>query len=90
MEDSKPESVTQKHAKPEQKAKVIGISRKLKNKTSHNLHDSPNSIRADTSKMVRWVAHSSHAGGGKYIQHFCGKLKWKRPLYILWHLPRPS
>ena len=25
--------------------------------------------------MVRWVAHASHAGGGKYIQYFCGKLK---------------
>ena len=53
MEDSTPKSVTQKHGKLEQKAKIIESSRKLKNKTSHNLHDSPNSIRADTSKMVR-------------------------------------
>jgi len=89
-EDSTPEFVTQKHGKPKQKAKVTEISRKLKNKISHILHDSPNSIRANTTKMVRWVAHASHAGGGKYIQYFCGNLKLKRYLGILWHLPRPQ
>ena len=90
MEDSTPQCVTQKHGKPKQKVKVTEGLRKLKNKTSHNLHDSPNSIRANTSKMDRWVAHATHAGGGKYIQHFCGKLKWNRPLGRLWDLPRPS
>ena len=48
MNDSKPEFVTQKHGKPKRKAKVTERSRKLKNKTSHILCDSPNSIRANT------------------------------------------
>jgi hypothetical protein len=89
VEDSIPNCVTQKHDKPKQKAKVIERSRKLKNKTSHNLYDSPQSISANTSKMVRGVAHTSHTGGRKCIQYFCGKLKWKRTFGILWHLPRP-
>jgi hypothetical protein len=40
--------------------------------------------------MVGWVAQASHAGGGKYIQNLCGKLKWKRPLGRLWHIQRAS
>ena len=48
MEDSTPNYVKQKHGKPKQKAKVIESSRKLKNKTSHNLYDSANIIRANT------------------------------------------
>jgi len=90
MEDSKPKCVTQNHGIPKEKAEVIETSRKLKNKISHNLHDSPKSIRENTSKMVRWVAYATHAGGGKYIKYFCGKLKWKIPLARLWHLLRPS
>jgi hypothetical protein len=53
-EDSTPKCVTQKDGKPKQKAKVTESSRKLKNKIFHNLHDSPNSIKANTSKIVRW------------------------------------
>jgi len=48
MDDSTPEFVTQKHGKPKRKAKVTERSRKLKNKTSHILRDSTNSIRANT------------------------------------------
>jgi len=80
MEDSTSQCVTQEHGKPKQKAKFIETSRKLKNKTSPNLHDSPNGISANTSKMVRWVPHATHPGSGKYIQYSCGKFKGKRPL----------
>jgi len=52
MEDSTPQCVTQKHGKPTQKVKVIESSRKLKNKTSHNLHHSSNSIRATHQKWL--------------------------------------
>jgi hypothetical protein len=76
MEDSTSKCVTQNNGKQKQKANVIESSTKLKKKKKNisSLNDSPNSIRANTSKIVRWVAHASDTGGGKYIQYFWRKI----------------
>jgi hypothetical protein len=67
MEDSTPECVTQKHGKPKQKAEVIESSRKLKNKTYHNLHDSQTVSGQTHQKWLDgWHMHHMREVGNTY------------------------
>jgi len=48
----------------------VEVVEKMHNEKLHNLHVSPNIIRAIKSTSVKWAGHVEHGRHGKYIQNF--------------------
>jgi len=60
---------------------MTGEWRRLHNEELHNLHTSPNIIRVDISKRMRWPAHVAPMGERRNAcSILLGKSEWKRPL----------
>jgi hypothetical protein len=60
---------------------VTGEWRKLHNEELHNLYSSPDIIRQNKSKLMRWAGHVARMGDErKLYKSLVGKPEEKRPL----------
>jgi hypothetical protein len=58
-----------------------GSWRKLHNDELHSLYSSPNIVRVNNSRRMRWTGHVARMGEGRGVYRvFIGKPKGKRPL----------
>jgi hypothetical protein len=59
---------------------VVGGWRKLHDEELHNLYSSPNLIRMNKSRRMRWVEHVASTGEKDAYRILVGKPEGKRPL----------